>query len=70
MQSLMEEERSAHNTEFDGLKLSHSNFRNEDLTGIKKENFMGMSLSPPKCIFFLQLLLSVRIGHADHTFPQ
>ena len=42
MQIPVEEERSARDTEFDGLKLSDSIFRNEDLTGIKKENFMGM----------------------------
>ena len=64
----VEDERSARDTEFDGLKLSDSIFRNEDLTGIKKENFMGML--PSEMQFFLQLLLSLHIGHADHTFPQ
>lgn len=70
MQIPMEEERSAHNTEFDGLKLSDPIFRNEDLTGIKKENFHGHVSVPSEMLFFLQLLLSVHIGHADHTFPQ
>ena len=52
MQIPVEEERSARNTELGGLKLSDSIYRNEDLTGIKKENFVGMSLCPEKCNFF------------------